>query len=78
MTKIITISDVKIRNLSISKNEQGEPFVLADYSLIEESGKVNENKSLMFKKEDLTTTEKTKISSIINTIIEKIKEKEEL
>ncbi len=77
MPKIINITDINLKDLSISKID-GKLNIRLVYSLLDESGKEYDSKADSIKDEELTTQQKTYINNIILAIVNKVKLKEKI
>ena len=74
MSKIITITDIKIKEFSISKNEEDWTISIV-YSLVS-AEKEWDSKRIQLSPSELTSGQKTKLQGILTFIINKIKLKE--
>jgi len=77
MAKTINITDIKIKEFSISESE-GKYTIAIIYSLLDANSKEYDSKRIEMKDEDFTSTEKTKVGQILTAISNKIKIKEEI
>ena len=74
--KIINITDIEISEINISGNE-GDYTLSVVYSLVGNNLKLTP-KRIQLSGKDLTNTQKQYISSVVNTINNKIKKLEEI
>jgi hypothetical protein len=75
MTKIITIQDIKIKNIDISK-QHGEINVRVSYGLKDDGEKDLDFKADQIKDNELDTPTKNKINNILQSVKEVIKQRE--
>ena len=77
MAKQITITDISLKTLEISRIDDKINLRLL-YSLLDASGKEYDQKADSIKDEQLTSAQKTKINDILSAVETKLKQKEEI
>ena len=75
MAKIITVTDISLKEINISKIS-GKITVGLLYSLLDNNGKEYDQKRDLIKDEELSPDQRAKINNILATIDNKIKQRE--
>lgn len=76
MTKVITLTDIKLKEILIAKDPKLTVNLL--FQRLDDTGEVHDIKRVLLAEDDFTSAQITKFTDILSTIATKAKQKEGL